>query len=62
MNLAQIEIEEFCEAALKFGFEIDPSDLERDIRDGCPVNANGTINLLEYTAWLHTEQALIFNR
>ena len=26
--------------------------IESDIASGCPVNPDGTVNLLQYTAWL----------
>ena len=32
--------------------EITRERLEADLADGAPVNPDGTINLLHYTAWL----------
>ncbi len=34
------------------GQVISPSMLEADVREGAPVNADGTINLVHYAAWL----------
>ena len=31
--------------------------LEADIEDGAPVNADGTLNLVQYVAWLVKEMA-----
>jgi hypothetical protein len=30
---------------------IDPEKIRLDIQDGAPVNADGTINLVHYSAW-----------
>ncbi len=31
--------------------------LEADIADGAPTNANGTVNLVTYTAWMLLEMS-----
>ena len=37
------------------GATIDPSMLEADIEAGAPANADGTLNLVHYAAWLVRE-------
>lgn len=32
--------------------KITPADIQIDIAAGAPTNADGTINLVHYTAWL----------
>lgn len=31
--------------------------VERDLADGAPTNANGTVNLVMYAAWLQKDRA-----
>ena len=31
---------------------IDPDRIQDDIDDGAPTNADGTLNILNYTAWV----------
>jgi len=31
--------------------------IEADVQDGAPVNPDGTVNLIQYTAWLVKEMA-----
>jgi len=31
---------------------VEPEDIEADIDAGAPTNADGTINLVQYAAWL----------
>ena len=48
-----------CDAARVFsavaGATIDVTMLEADVAAGAPVNANGTLNLVHYAAWLVRE-------
>jgi len=37
------------------GKKITPEQVQADLDAGAPVNANGTINLVHYTAWLLRE-------
>jgi len=37
------------------GEKILPSMIEQDLRQGAPQNGDGSINLIEYTAWLVRE-------
>lgn len=39
------------------GRPVTPEMLARDIEAGAPVNADGTINLIHYAAWLAKERA-----
>lgn len=34
------------------GVRVEPADIEADLHAGAPANADGTINLVHYTAWL----------
>ena len=36
---------------------IDPEKIRIDLQNGAPVNADGTINLVHYAAWLVKEMA-----
>jgi len=36
--------------------EISTEMIEREIADGMPTNANGSINLLELTAWVAKQE------
>ncbi len=35
-----------------FGQKISPDNIRADIDSGAPTNANGTVNLVHYAAWL----------
>lgn len=37
------------------GMKVAPAEIRRDIKNGAPVNPDGTINLVNYTAWLLKE-------
>ena len=39
------------------GVRIETQDIEADIDAGAPTNADGTINLVHYAAWLVREMA-----
>ena len=39
------------------GLSVTADMLEADIESGAPTNANGTINLVHYAAWLVKEMA-----
>jgi hypothetical protein len=34
------------------GLALTAADIEADVADGAPTNADGTINLVHYAAWL----------
>jgi hypothetical protein len=52
LNPAALTVEKAAEV-LRVGREV----LEADIAAGAPVNADGTINLVHYAAWLVKELA-----
>lgn len=35
-----------------FGSEVSPAMIAADIEDGAPVTADGSINLVQYIAWM----------
>ena len=37
------------------GKKISPEEVQADLDAGAPVNPNGTVNLVHYTAWLLRE-------
>lgn len=37
------------------GYAVTPAMIEADLAAGAPVNADGTINLIHYGAWLARE-------
>ena len=37
--------------------QVTPEQIETDIKAGAPTNADGTLNLVHYTAWLAREMA-----
>lgn len=39
------------------GIQVTQAMIERDVADGAPMNANGTLNLVHYAAWLVQEMA-----
>jgi hypothetical protein len=48
-----------CDAARVFaaaaGAQVDEGMLEADIEAGAPINADGTLNVVHYAAWLVRE-------
>ena len=40
-----------------YGQPIEPDMLAEDIAEGAPTNADGTVNILHYGAWLVKEMA-----
>lgn len=43
------------------GRPVTPEQIQADIEAGAPVNADGTINLVHYGAWLVREMAVYGN-
>jgi hypothetical protein len=37
------------------GMEVAPMDIESDVQAGAPVLSNGSIPLVRYIRWLHTQ-------
>ena len=56
LSLASLSIADFATLLTKVGSQpITPSMIEADLRAGAPVNADGSINLIHYAAWLVKE-------
>jgi hypothetical protein len=41
--------------AAAFKRRIEPENVRADIEDGAPTNSDGTLNLVQYAAWLAKE-------
>ena len=41
--------------AAAFKRRIDPEKVRQDVEDGSPTNGDGTLNLVQYAAWLAKE-------
>ena len=58
LNPAALSIPDLARVlTLAGGQRIDVPMLERDIADGVPTNADGTVNVVHYTAWLVKEMS-----
>ncbi len=56
ISLVALTKEQLIELLTKVGSStISAESLEADIAQGAPVNADGTINLIHYAAWLIRE-------
>ena len=56
LNVPQMSKTDFIRVLQHYGCRtISPEKLEEHIAAGAPVNANGTINIVNYTAWLLKE-------
>ena len=56
ISLVALTKEQLIELLTKVGSStISAESLEADIAQGAPVNEDGTINLIHYTAWLIRE-------
>jgi hypothetical protein len=53
VNLAALSIEQMADVLSKAsGKAIDIRQVQTDVADGAPVDADGKLNLLAYAAWL----------
>ena len=58
LNPASLSVEDAAKLLTKAsGVRVDASQIDQDIEAGAPTNANGTINLVHYAAWLVREMA-----
>ena len=58
LNPAAMSIEDAARLLTKAsGVRVDASQIRTDIEAGAPTNADGTINLVHYAAWLVREMA-----
>ena len=58
LNPAAMTVEDAARLLTKAGgVRVDASQIDRDIEAGAPTNADGTINLVHYAAWLVREMA-----
>ncbi|MCH7687821.1 MAG: hypothetical protein IH899_14250 [Planctomycetes bacterium] len=56
MNPTTLRIEDAAQILSKAGGRLVTEEMLRnDIDDGAPANADGTLNLVHYTAWLVKE-------
>ena len=56
LKITAIQQEKLLEILRKSGSrEVSPGMLTADIEAGAPVNEDGTINMIEYAAWLLKE-------
>jgi len=55
-NAAAMSIEQVARVLAKSGHgEITTEMIEADIGDGAPLNDDGTLHLIHYTAWLASQ-------
>lgn len=53
LNPAALSIDDLAVLLTRAGGrEISPANVKRDLAAGAPVNADGTLHLVHYTAWL----------
>ena len=53
VSLTALEPKELLEVLRKMGSKhASEEQIEKDIADGAPTNPDGTINIVEYAAWL----------
>jgi len=58
LNPAAMTIQDAARLLTKAGgMRVDASQIRADIESGAPTNADGTINLVHYAAWLVREMA-----
>ena len=58
INPTALSLSDTARLMAKVGFEsVSESMLEQDVANGAPTNADGTINLVHYAAWLVRESA-----
>ena len=53
-----IPVEELARALAALGAHVTVENIREDIAAGAPVNADGTLNLVHYAAWLAGETRL----
>lgn len=53
VNLAALDVPQMVDILAKAGAkDVTEEQVQQDIKDGAPVDAEGKLNLLAYTAWL----------
>lgn len=53
ISLTALKIEQMAAILRKLGSETATvENIKRDIADGAPTNEDGTLNVIDYTAWL----------
>ncbi len=53
ISLTALTIEQMAAILRKLGSETATvENIKHDIEDGAPVNEDGTLNVIDYTAWL----------
>ena len=56
-QITRISIDDALEIFEKLGWKVTRNMIESDLRDGAPQNDDGTLNLIEYGAWLLKEMS-----
>ena len=57
LKVTALLVEDLAALLSKSGAHVTAEMLRRDIDEGTPVNADGTVNLVHYAAWLVKETA-----
>lgn len=52
LKVTALLVEDLAALLSKSGAHVTAEMLRRDIDEGAPVNADGTVNLVHYAAWL----------
>lgn len=56
-SLGHITVEDLAKyLSAVYGEKFDPEEIRADIKAGAPTNPDGTMHLIEYTAWLARER------
>ena len=57
LNPAALSIAQLVQVLVAAGGKGNADDVAADLADGAPANADGTIHLIHYTAWLASQVA-----
>jgi hypothetical protein len=52
MNPAALTVPQLATVLSAAGGKVIAADVEKDLAAGAPTNADGTVHLIRYTAWL----------
>jgi hypothetical protein len=55
LRLTSLDVEALAALLARAGAHVTPESVRTDIAAGAPTNADGTVNLIHYTAWLVRE-------